>query len=107
MANDAFENEQPLFVNFIWTKSVGKGLDFVPTDTPNATRVIELHKNKIKFDNSKVVMGHLIALGADRNSMGNWSTISLCSAVACMRRQLAHALTDLNRAQPIQFGFCT
>lgn len=66
-------NLQTTLVKCIRTKLTGKALEAVPAETQNATEVIRLLKEKIKTENTKVVMGRFLALKADRSSMKKFS----------------------------------
>lgn len=70
LANEATAaDQQGLLVKYIRTKLKGEAFDFVPENTPNATRAIALLKEKAKGDSSKVVIGRLLALRSDRTGM--------------------------------------
>lgn len=66
-------NLQQTLVKCIRTKLTGKALEAVPAETQNANEVIRLLKDKIKTENTKVVMGRFLALKADRSSMKKFS----------------------------------
>lgn len=70
LANEATPpNQQNLLVKYIRTKLKGEAFSYVPADTPNGTRVIELLQQRATGDSSKVILGRLLALRSDRNSM--------------------------------------
>lgn len=66
--------DQANLVKFIRTKLTGPAVDFVPATTATAAEVIRLIREKVKGDNTQVVMGRLLALRTDKNSLQNFQT---------------------------------
>lgn len=61
--------QQETLVKFIKTKLTGKALETLPAEVQTATGIITALRNKIKPENTKVVMGRLLALRADKTSL--------------------------------------
>lgn len=68
-ATGAVPANQLVLVNYIRTKLVDRAVDFVPPNTINATDAIAAIRAKAKGDNTQVVLGRLLALRSDKNSM--------------------------------------
>lgn len=62
-------NDQPNLVKFIRTKLTGPAVDYVPATTATAADAVRLIRDKVKGDNTQVVMGRLLALRSDKNSL--------------------------------------
>lgn len=61
--------QQEILVKFIKTKLEGKALEALPEDVLTANEIIRALREKIKPDTSKVVIGRLLALRAERNAL--------------------------------------
>lgn len=61
--------QQTTLVKFIKTKLEGKALEALPENVNTATDIINALREKIKPDTSKVVIGRLLALRAERNAL--------------------------------------
>lgn len=65
----ATEQQQSILVKYIKTKLEGRALEAIPAEANTADLVMAALKNKIKTETSKVVMGRLLALRAERNAL--------------------------------------
>lgn len=63
------EANKPHLVTFLKTRLTGKALEAIPDDANTVQKIKDALKAKIKPENSKVVLGRLLALRADRTSM--------------------------------------
>lgn len=62
-------NNQENLVKYIRTKLTGPAVDYVPANTATAAAVVRLIREKVKGDNTQVVLGRLLALRTDKQSL--------------------------------------
>lgn len=86
--------QQDVLFKFIKTKLEGKALEAIPQNASTAKDIIDALERRIKPDESKVVIGRLLALRAEKHTLQKFQTDAEALADQLRRSYISEGMTE-------------